>query len=209
MSARSKLWITGVVLYAAFTFWYTDFGGPLSDEEVDQFVATMTANDGSPEVIAYIEKFAREDTGRQFVMVNNIDFNENPPLVEGAEPGEAAEKLMARYLEHMIPALLARASHPVVMGSVVYPAIDVVGIQGAEQWDQGAVFRYRSRRTFMEIVSNPAFKDKHHFKTAALEKTIAYPIEIAFNLGDPRLLLALLLIALTSVIDAFWISRRA
>lgn len=208
MGARLKLWFTAIAFYAAFTLWYTDFGGPLSDKEIDQFVATMTANGAAPEVAAFIEKFAREDTGRQFLMVNNINFNENPPLVEGAEPGEAAEKLMARYLEHMIPALLSRASHPLVMGTVIYPAIDIVGIEGAEKWDQGALFRYRSRRSFMEIVTNPAFKGKHHFKTAALEKTIAYPMEATLNLGDPRLLIGLLMLAVASLLDSIWISRR-
>jgi hypothetical protein len=167
----------------------------------------MLANSGNPETIAFIEKFARQDTGRQFLMVNNIDYNDNPPQVDGGAPGETADKLMARYMEHMIPAMLARASHPVLMGEVVYTAIDVTGIQGAENWTQGALFRYRSRRTFMEIVSNPAFKGKHHFKTAALEKTIAYPIETTLYLSDLRLLLALVLIALTAAIDNLWLSR--
>jgi hypothetical protein len=111
-------------------------------------------------------------------------------------------------MEHMIPALLARASHPVVMGSVVYPSMDIVGIEGAEHWDQGALFRYRSRRSFMEIVTNPTFAGKHHFKTAALDKTIAYPIEISLYPGDPRLLLGLLLLAITALIDSWWISRK-
>jgi hypothetical protein len=208
MTARSKLWLAAIALYAAFTFWYTDFRGPLSEQEVDKFAATMLANGGNPETIAFIEKFARQDTGRQFLMVNNIDYNDNPPQVDGAAPGETADKLMARYMEHMIPALLARASHPVLMGEVVYPAIDVIGIQGAENWTQGALLRYRSRRALMEIISNPAFKGKLHFKTAALEKTIAYPIETTLYLSDLRLLLALVLIALTAAIDNLWLSRR-
>ncbi len=100
-----------------------------------------------------IEQFGREDSGRQFLMVNNVDYNENPPRVEGAEPGADAEQLMARYMEHMFPALLARASHPAVMGPAVFRTMDLAGIEGAEQWDTNALFRYRSRRTFLEIVS--------------------------------------------------------
>ncbi|MFQ3200253.1 MAG: hypothetical protein ACI9SK_000967 [Zhongshania sp.] len=208
MTARSKLWLAAIALYAAFIFWYTDFRGPLSEQEVDKFVTTMLANGGNPETIAFIEKFARQDTGRQFLMVNNIDYNDNPPQVDGAAPGETADKLMARYMKYMIPALLARASHPVLMGEVVYPAIDVIGIQDAENWTQSVLFRYPSRRTLMEIVSNPAFKGKHNFKTAALEKTIAYPIETTLYLSDLRLLLALVLIALTAAIDNLWLYRH-
>lgn len=209
MTARQKLWLAPALLYAAFAIWYTDFGGPISDEEVDQYVATMIENGSDPEVIAFIEAFARQDSGRQFLMVNNIDMNENPGDVEGAEPGEDAQSLMARYMEHMFPALLARASHPVMMGNAVYPAMDVVGIEGAEVWDQGAVFRYRSRRTFLDIVSNPDFGGKHHFKTAALEKTIAFPIETSLYLSDLRLLLGLVLLTITALLDALWLSRRS
>ena len=207
MSTRLKIWLFPALLYAAFLFWYTDLEGPLSDAEVDAFVATMTENGTDPEVIAFIEKFGREDSGKQFLMVNNIDMNENPPEVEGAEPGESASDLMARYMSHMIPALLSRACHPVLMGPAVYPAMDLVGIEGAENWDQAALFRYRSRRDFLEIVSNSAFSGKHHFKTAALDKTIAYPIETQLYLSDPRLLLGLILLALTALVD-LWRSSR-
>lgn len=209
MSKRLQLWLFPALLYAVFVFWYTDFGGPLSEQEIDGFIATMKSNDSDSDTIAMIEAFAREDTGRQFLMVNNIDYNETPGEVEGAEPGENAEQLMGRYMEHMIPALLSRASHPLVFGSAVHSSMDLVGIEGAETWDAGALFRYRSRRAFLEIVTNPEFLGKHHFKTAALEKTIAYPIETSLYLGDPRLLLGLILLALTVLIDNVRLSRRS
>jgi hypothetical protein len=90
----------------------------------------------------------------------------------------------------------------------VYSAIDITGIEGAEQWTDAAVFRYRSRRSFMEIISDPEILGPHHFKLAALDKTIAYPIEPSLYLGDPRLLLGLILLALTALIDGWKISRK-
>lgn len=209
MSARFKIWLFPVLLYGLFTVWYTDFSGPLSDAEVSDFMAAMQANQSEPEVIAFIEAFARADTGRQFIMLNAIDYNDNPGFVAGAAPGEDAEALMGRYMAHMIPALLIRASHPLFMGPAVYPAIDVVGIEGAENWNAGALMRYRSRRDFLEIVTNPIFKSQHHFKAAALEKTIAYPIEPDLQLGDPRVLLGLLLLALTALTDLIRLSRQS
>jgi len=190
MSKRLFLWLVPATFYALFVAWYTDFGGPLSDEEVDNFVAVLEKRNAKPETIVKIENFLRNDSGRQFLMLNAIDMNDNPPDVEGAAPGENADQLMARYMEHMLPELLKRASHPVILGDAVYSAIDVVGIENAEQWTGGAMFRYRSRRTFMEIVSHPAMAGKHEFKLAALDKTIAYPIETQIYFGDPRLLLA-------------------
>ena len=103
MSARSKIWLFPVLLYGLFTVWYTDFSGPLSDAEVSDFMAAMQANQSKPEVIAFIEEFARADTGRQFIMLNAIDYNDNPGFVAGAAPGEDAEALMGRYMAHMIP----------------------------------------------------------------------------------------------------------
>ncbi len=207
MSTRLKIWLSSALIYLSFFAWYTDLQGPLRDAEVEEFVATMTATGREPEEIAMVEQFGREDTGRQFLMANNVDYNENPPHVEGAEPGEDADQLMARYMEHMFPALLARASHPAVVGPAVFRAMDLAGIEGAEQWDMNALFRYRSRRTFLEIVTNPAFSGRHDFKAAALDKNIAFPIEPALYLGDLRLVLGLLLLALTALIDSALLAR--
>lgn len=208
MSARMKLWLFPALLYAVFVFWYTDLKGPLSDEEVEQFVEVMTGNGVAPEQVDYYAQFLREDTGRQFLMVNNIDMNENPPAVEGAPANADARTLIGLYMEHMIPELLKRACHPVIMGSAVYSVIDITGIEGGEQWTDAALFRYRSRRAFMEIIMNPDILGPHDFKLAALEKTIAYPMEADLYLGDPRLLLGLILLALTALIDTWMISRR-
>lgn len=208
MSIRLKIWSVPILLCVSFFSWYTDFGGPLSDSEIDHYVATMKNNGRPADLIADIKAFAKQDTGRQFLMVNNIDMSENPPDVEGAEPGESAADLMGRYMAHMIPALLARACHPILIGSAVYSSMDLVGIEGAENWDQAALFRYKSRRAFLEIVTNPAFNGKHQFKTAALEKTIAFPIETSLYLSDPRLLLALVLLALTALIENIVMSKR-
>ncbi len=208
MSTRLRIWLTSALIYLSFFAWYTDMQGPLTDIEVEEFVAALTAAGNDPEEIAMIEQFGREDSGRQFLMVNNVDYNENPPRVEGAEPGEDAEQLMARYMEHMFPALLARASHPAVMGPAVFRTMDLAGIEGAEQWDMNALFRYRSRRTFLEIVTNPAFSGKHDFKAAALDKNIAFPIEPKLYLGDLRLILGLFLLALTALIDSTLMSRK-
>jgi hypothetical protein len=211
MTARNKLWLISALIYGAFVFWYTDFGGPVTEVEIQEWKQSMQANGTSPDRIAYFERFFREDTGRQFLMLNAIDMNETPPDVEGAQPGESADRLMGRYMEHMIGELLGRASHPVIIGSAPFTAIDlvgVVGIEGAENWDSGAFFRYRSRRDFMHIIANPMTLSRHKFKLAALEKTVAYPVETELNLGDLRLLLGLLILAMTALLDSFWLSRR-
>ena len=199
-----KIWISLLVIYAGFFLWYTDIGGKLDKEEIEffleKFEENASANSADPETYNsqknLIKRFMEEDTGRQFLMVNNIDMDDDPEDVEGAEPGESAERLLDRYMEHMYAQLLKRACHPVFAGNAVHPSMDLVGIEGAEIWDQAALMRYKSRRAFMEVVTHPNMGSKHAFKVAAMEKTIAYPVETVLYLGDPRFLLALILIIL-------------
>ena len=208
MTTRMKIWLLPALFFALFLFWYTPTGGPLSDVEIDNFIVKMEENGSSREAIAMIRQFGEEDTGKHFIMINNIDYNETPGNVVGAAPGENAQQLMDRYMGHMIPAMLSRGSHPVMMGQAAYRSMDVIGVEGVDVWDMGGLVRYRSRRDFLEIVTDPAFSGKHHFKAAALEKTIAFPVEPDFNLGDPRLLIGLLLLSLTALADARRSSQR-
>ncbi|HIA43394.1 MAG TPA: hypothetical protein EYN84_04515 [Gammaproteobacteria bacterium] len=199
-----KIWVSLLVIYAGFFLWYTDIGGKLDKEEIEFFLEKLeenaSANSADPETYNsqknLIKRFMEEDTGRQFLMVNNIDMDDDPEDVEGAEPGESAERLLDRYMEHMYAQLLKRACHPVFAGNAVHPSMDLVGIEGAEIWDRAALMRYKSRRAFMEVVTHPNMGSKHAFKVAAMEKTIAYPVETVLYLGDPRFLLALILIIL-------------
>ena len=84
----------------------------------------------------------------------------------------------------------------------------MIGVDGVDVWDMGGLVRYRSRRDFLEIVTDAAFSGKHHFKAAALEKTIAFPVEPDFNLGDPRLLIGLFILSFTALLDARRSSQR-
>lgn len=205
---RVLTWLAFGVTWAIFCVWYTDFSGPLTDREVKIALTKLREMGSSAEQLHVIETFARSDTGRQFLMLNAIEINENPTLLVGTV-GESGSVLMRKYMQHMLPALIARASHPVVVGDAVSPAIDVVGIDNAESWGQGALFRYRSRRDFLEIVSHPKFLDKHSFKTAALKKTIAYPIEPRLYLGDLRLIFGLVVLACAALMDSWRLSRIA
>ena len=196
-----KIWASLLVIYAGFFLWYTDIGGRLDNEEIEFFLEKLQENASANSVDLnlqdnLIKRFMEEDTGRQFFMVNNVDMDEDPEDVKGSEPGESAESLLDRYMEHMYSQLLKRACHPVFAGYAVHPSMDIVGIEGAEIWDQAALMRYKSRRAFMEVVTHPNMLSKHDFKVAALEKTIAYPVETVLYLSDPRFLLALILIIL-------------
>tara|TARA_B100001175_G_C19460464_1_gene616208 strand:- start:213 stop:857 length:645 start_codon:yes stop_codon:yes gene_type:complete len=213
-----KTWLILGAVYIGFFFWYTDMGGKLSQEEIQIFIKKHEQNiinDGvSPDSeefqlrIDFLKRFMEEDNGKQFIMVNNIEMNKNPGDVVGANPGESADQLMSRYMEYMWPNLLKRASHPIFMSNAVYQSMDLVGIEGAETWDQAALMRYKSRRTMMEIVTNPNMMNRHDFKIAALQKTIAYPVEPFGFYSDMRVIFGMLIAIVGLSIRLFLTSKR-
>jgi hypothetical protein len=153
--------------------------------EVEAVMARLESGGGDPADIAALRNFLESDTGDDFVMLNVIEMN------EGA--GGASTEALDEYMAYMWPALLSRASHPIFTGTAAAPALDVWGIDDAKQWSTGALMRYRSRRDMVEIAGNSEFQGSHEFKIAAMAKTIAFPLDPWLSLGDPRLLLALIL----------------
>lgn len=195
MNRTTWTWLVLAVIYVAFFSWYTSFGGPLTDEEIDRYMALFSERnpDAQPEALARIRRFMEEDTGDDFVMLNVIDMYETPLQVEGISPQDSSDDVLGKYMAYMYPALFSRACHPVLFGTAAADAMDLMNAPGMENWTRGAGMRYRSRRDMFEIATNPAFSGSHDFKIAAMEKTIAYPLDPWFHLGDPRILLALFL----------------
>jgi hypothetical protein len=196
MNMTRTRWIWAILtgFYVVFFSWYTSFGGPLSDEEIAHYIELIERRVPAPppERLAMMRKFLEEDTGDDFVMINVIDMYETPLQIEGVEPGETSDEVLGKYMEYMYPALFARACHPVIYGQAANTAMDLMNADGMERWTVGAGMRYRSRRDMLEIATNPAFAGSHEFKVAAMRKTIAFPIDPWVQLGDPRVVLALL-----------------
>tara|TARA_B100000902_G_scaffold56345_1_gene63134 strand:- start:300 stop:938 length:639 start_codon:yes stop_codon:yes gene_type:complete len=195
MTITTWTWLIIVTIYLAFFSWYTSFGGPLTQAEIGHYLELSKAQDpdSSAEDLARIRAFMEEDTGDDFVMINIAHLYDTPLQIDGVAPDDTTDDVLAKYMEYMLPAMLSRASHPVFQGSAVSPAMDIMNANGMEIWSAGAGVRYRSRRDLLEIGTNPAFAGRHEFKVAAMVKTIAFPVDPFNYLGDPRLVLALLL----------------
>ena len=213
-----KTWLILGSVYIVFFFWYTDIEGALSQEEIQGFLnkheQNIIDNRSSPNLeelqlrMDFLRRFMEEDSGRQFIMVNNIEMDPDPGDVPGANSGESADELLSRYMEHMWPNLLKRASHPIFGGNAIWQSMDLVGIEGAETWDQMALIRYKSRRAFMEIVTHPNMMDRHDFKVAAMQKTIAYPVEPFAYFSDLRIILGMLMVIIGLSIQLILISKK-
>lgn len=199
--SRMSLWLIGAAVYGVFALWYTNTGGPLTEAEIARYSSLFEARGMPAEQMQTMTQFMVTDSGRQIIVINNLDLNENPEDLPATGPDASAGELLDHYMEHMYPAQLKRASHPVFFGRAISPAIDISGIEDARDWDQGALFRYRSRRDLLEISTDPAFSSRHDYKMAALEKTIAYPVESILYLSDLRVLLMLFLLNSILLID--------
>jgi hypothetical protein len=191
MSFTKWTWLVIAITYLGFFSWYTSFNGPLNPQEIEYYIEKVNA---TSEELASFRKFMEEDDGRDFVMINIMEMYDTPLQIEGVKPGETTDQVLAKYMEYMFPAMLSKASHPVFRGNAAsLLAMDIMNADGMETWTGAAGVRYRSRRDMIEISTNPEFAGRHEFKVAALAKTIAFPVAPFNYLGDPRLLLALLL----------------
>ena len=138
MSFTKWVWVICLAIYAAFFSWYTSFGGPLSDAEIEKYMAYFkSANpEGDVARLQIMRKFMQEDTGDDFVMINVIDMYDTPLQIEGVEPGESSQSVLDKYMQYMYPALFSRASHPVLFGQAANVAMDLMNADGMEQWTQ-------------------------------------------------------------------------
>ena len=193
-SRWSRGWMVLGLIYGIFFFWYTSFEEPLTEEEVAHFSRVIENSPGGQERLERWQGFMQSDTGDDFAVWNAIDLLDTPRPVAGALPGESAQQVLNRYSTPFMSKALTRAGHVVLLGFSAGKAIDLWGLEGADNWDQGALIRYRSRRDLLEMFEEITADESgiHAFKVAAMEKTLAFPLDPWYQLGDPRLVLGLL-----------------
>ena len=70
MTTTRITWVVLTAIYLSFFSWYTSFGGPLTEEEVEHYMSGFESRTPAPppERLTQIRKFLEEDTGDDFVM---------------------------------------------------------------------------------------------------------------------------------------------
>jgi hypothetical protein len=195
-------WFIFSTIYLIFFFWYTNISGPLSEAEIKEAMKRFDSRN----IVTPLKdrknflKFIQEDDGGDFYMVNYLDLNESPPIMENTGKDASANDLLDYYMEYMFPEMFSRASHPVFFGSTSANAIDHIGSPETKEWDQVGLIRYRSIRDMLEISGNEVFTERHQYKTGALIKTIAIPVASPFII-DMRIVIFMLILMLALSVD--------
>lgn len=192
-----KIWISVPALYAVFSLWYFNWQGPITQPEIERFVASFeTRADGQHTSVETLRRFFEEDDGRGFVMLNQVQIHEKPvahPVTGKLMDGRT---LLTEYFEPFAIGLVLRGGHPVFQARTVGGPVDSWNADDNVSFSATAMMRYRSRRDLMELIMDPAFTDGHIYKLAAIERTISYPTQVFFNtsLAPPAAVFVLLLL---------------
>lgn len=195
------IWACAALLYLLFRLWYDGQGKPLTAAEVDYFLdylsqrpeAELSALNTINRDRETLRKFLQEDDGKEFIMVNLIQFNTSP--VAHPDTGDAvrAQALLAEYSKPFFKRILPRAGHPVIFNQAAGGYLDSWNTPET-QWHSAALVRYRSRRDMVRLVTDPYFAGIHKYKVAALRQTYAFPSKKLVSLyASPRLVVALAL----------------
>lgn len=187
--ASIALCIVFVMLYLAFLFWYGGRGKPLTQAEVESLLAEMKRRAGkesqseeSP-LLDQFRELTKNDDGREFYMVNLLKFRQRALYPADSPFDDDPLAANARYSRAILPLLLKHGGHPVFLGPVqgrfLHP-------DGADDWDQVGIVRYRSRRDMLKMALEVAALEVDIHKWAALEKTQVFPVKPTMHLAFVR-----------------------
>jgi len=197
VTASRIRWLVLALVYGAFYVWYGGSGTPLSDAEVERFVAIAAERD--ERAAAVIREFASSDDGVEFVMVNLNQYREGPEYADGRAVSGSSKEIETRYISKIVPRLFARACHPLLgVDPIVHMGL---GEAVRHPWDRATMVRYRSRRDFLEFMLSPEFDVDVDHKVAALERTHVFPSTPVISFATVRTVPLLLLVIVGLLLD--------
>jgi len=182
---------------------------PIKPAEAEQFLAETEKLPFPPEERAEMRQALRAwmaaDDGQPVYMLNLMRFY---PELRRYQGSLAANQLSpaqsnTHYEDIVIPMLFKLGGYPLYAGQTQGKNL-LVHDAGLDDWSRVLVVRYPSRRAFMELVTDPAYREVAPYKLMAL-KVVLTPT--GFELAIPEL--SWLLGALLSIVWLLLAWRRA
>ena len=185
------IWIIAVLAYVAFWFWYVGFQKKVTPQEVAATMCIFEHDDTwTTTQKEHLRNFLLADDGKDFVMVNLLHLK--------SPKKESLEKLNT-YQRIFLGSLLRKAGHPVMIARAASGNVENVACDHADDWSAAGMIRYRSRRDLMDILPATIGSEHHGLKLESLEKTFAFPASPWFVFGGPRIVVALGIALLASL----------
>jgi hypothetical protein len=161
-----------VTLYLAFYAWHSQGGGKLTQVEIDQYVASIEKlplpEKAVQAFITRLRSWAEADDGKPIYMFNLIHFFPKLQPFPGAPDFKGTpEQANAHYEKSLIWLWLSHASYPTFIG--VPQARNLINMQPERSWGNMTVVRYPNRRTFLKLISHPAYAPLAAYKFIAVE----------------------------------------
>lgn len=161
-----------VTLYLAFYAWHSQGGGKLTQAEIDQYVTSIEKlplpEEAVQAFITRLRAWAEADDGKPVYMFNLIHFFPKLQPFPGAPDFKGTpEQANAHYEKSLIWQWLSHASYPTFIG--VPQARNLINMQPERSWGNMTVVRYPNRRTFLKLISHPAYAPLAAYKFIAVE----------------------------------------
>jgi hypothetical protein len=161
-----------VTLYLAFLAWHSQGGGKLTQSEIDRYVAIIEKlplpEKAVQTFIANLRPWAEADDGKPVYMFNLIHFFPKLQPFPGAPEFKGTpEQANAHYEKSLIWLWLSHASYPTFIGAP--QARNLINMQPERTWGNMTVVRYPNRRTFLKLISHPAYAPLAPYKFIAVE----------------------------------------
>ena len=192
-----SIWVITVLLYVVFRLWYDGLRKPLTAEEVEEYTRLLEERDGAGDEVdlAVMRKFLEEDDGKEFIMMNLLQYNPSPMKHPDTGQDARAESILQEYFRPFMGQVIRRGGHPVIAGRAVGGYLDAWNTPPDPGWHGAGLIRYRSRRDIIELsLASAKFQDLHKYKVAALKQTIAFPTQTQMGLyASPRVTVAMAL----------------
>lgn len=178
MKKSAYILIALTICYLVFYAWHTPLRGPLTDSEIDTFLANQTTAVGTEWANSEnFEAFLRDDDGLPFIMINLMEVREDAIYPNGfISDIHSGDKADAAYGQAVLPLLLMRGSYPIASAVRSNTIINSLG-EKAGSFDTVAMVRYRSRRDLISMISSVDFLKAEVHKWASLENTLVAPAE--------------------------------
>jgi len=161
-----------LALYLIFSGWHSQWGGKLTQEEIAHYMPIIERLPLPAEEIkaitSRIRPWAEADDGKPVYMFNLIHFFPQLRTFPGAPEFKGTPEEANAYYEKAITWLwLSHAAYPTFGGAP--QTKNLINIQPEREWGRVAVARYPNRRTFLKLLSDPAYGPMEPYKFMALE----------------------------------------